>query len=86
MYANCNIINPKNRHFFTFIMLHPMQCDSNYFNDFLEYFENINKAKYLYDSIKFIFPESPIMDIDYPYKLFLYNKYHLLNVVIYSKY
>jgi len=66
MYANCNIINPKNRHFFTFIMLHPMQCDSNYFNDFLEYFERIHKAKYLYDSIKFIFPESPIMDIDYP--------------------
>jgi len=66
MYANCNIINPKNRHLFTFIMLHPMQCDSNYFNDFLEYFENINKAKYLYDSIKFIFPESPIMDVDYP--------------------
>ena len=66
MYANCNIINPKNRHIFTFIMLHPMQCDSNYFNDFLEYFERIHKAKYLYDSIKFIFPESPIMDIDYP--------------------
>ena len=66
MYANCNIINPKNRHLFTFIMLHPMQCDSNYFNDFLEYFERIHKAKYLYDSIKFIFPESPIMDIDYP--------------------
>ena len=66
MYANCNIINPTNRHLFTFIMLHPMQCDSNYFNNFLEYFERIYKAKYLYDSIKFIFPESPIMDVDYP--------------------
>ena len=36
MYANCNIINPKNKHLFSFIMLHPMQCDSNYFNDFFD--------------------------------------------------
>lgn len=66
MYSNCNIINPRNKHLFTFIMLHPMQCDYKYFNNFIDYFERMNNLNYIFNSIKFIFPDSPIMDIDYP--------------------
>lgn len=66
MYNNCNIINPKNKHLFTFIMLHPMQCNYNYFNNFIDYFERINDLNYIFNSIKFIIPDSPIMDVDYP--------------------
>ena len=49
MYNNCNIINPKNKHLFTFIMLHPMHCNSNYFNNFLEYFERMHNLNYIYN-------------------------------------
>ncbi len=66
MYKDCNIINASSKHKFTFIMLHPMHCDSKYFYDFLNYFEKINKINYIYESIKFIFPEAPFIDIDYP--------------------
>ena len=47
-------------------MLHPMQCDSKYFYNFLNYFEKIKKIKFIFESIKFIFPEASLMDIDYP--------------------
>lgn len=63
MYNNCKIINPTNKHIFTFIMLHPMFCDSSYFDDFLYNFKKYSKY---FDNIKFIFPNSPIIDIDYP--------------------
>jgi len=66
MYQDCKIINSSKKHKFTFIMLHPMECDSSYYNDFLCYFEKIKRDNIIFESIKFIFPESPIMDIDYP--------------------
>ena len=66
MYKNCNIINASMKHKFTFIMLHPMHCDSKYFYNFLDYFEKISKVNYIFESIKFIFPEASLMDIDYP--------------------
>ena len=66
MYQDCNIINASRKHKFTFIMLHPMQCDSKYFYNFLNYFEKIKKIKFIFESIKFIFPEASFMDIDYP--------------------
>ena len=63
MYNNCKIINPTDKHIFTFIMLHPMSCDSSYFDDFLYNFKKYSKH---FSNIKFIFPNSPIIDIDYP--------------------
>ena len=66
MYQNCNIINASRKHKFTFIMLHPMQCDSKYFYNFLNYFEKISKVNYIFECIKFIFPEASYMNIDYP--------------------
>lgn len=62
MYTNCNIINPINKHIYTFIMLHPMFCNTNYFDKFINYFSKFN----IFKNIKFIFPESPYMNIDYP--------------------
>ena len=62
MYNNCKIIYPKNKHNITFIMLHPMQCNSSYYDNFINYFSKY----YIFNNIKFIFPESPTMNIDYP--------------------
>lgn len=62
MYNNCKIIYPKNKHNITFIMLHPMQCNSSYYDNFINYFSKY----YIFNNIKIIFPESPIMNIDYP--------------------
>ena len=73
MYDNCVIINPSKKHHYTFIMLHPMCCDSSYFNDYINYFNNNsfynnsnNSNNTKVDNIKYILPESPIMDVDYP--------------------
>ena len=44
-------------------MLHPMFSDSTYFNDYIEYFKSNSSIA---NSIKFILPESPVMDVDYP--------------------
>ena len=62
MYKNCNIINPKKKHNFTFLMLHPMCCNSKYFDHFINYFSGFN----IFENIKFVFPEAPLMNIDYP--------------------
>ena len=64
MSINTTIINNVNKHKYTFIMLHPMFSDSTYFNDYIDYFKKYDSA--LTNSIKFILPESPLMDIDYP--------------------
>ena len=40
MYNNCNIINAYGKHEFTFILLHPMHCNSDYFNSLIVNFEN----------------------------------------------
>ena len=65
IYNNNNIIiyNSVKKHKYTFIMLHPMFSDSTYFNDYIEYFKNNSSIA---NSIKFILPESPVMDVDYP--------------------
>ena len=62
MYDNCIIIDPKKHHHYSFIMLHPMFSNSDYFNNFIEYFSKLDN----FQNIKFILPESPIMNIDYP--------------------
>ena len=61
---NTIIYNSVKKHKYTFIMLHPMCSDATYFNDHIEYFRKASSA--LTNSIKFILPESPLMDIDYP--------------------
>ena len=66
------ILTPEDEHKYTFILLHPMYYDSSYFNDFINYFKNNRNFKKLYKNIKFIFPEAPIMNIDYPRQK-LYN-------------
>ena len=63
MYDNSIIYNSVKKHKYTFIMLHPMFSDSTYFNDYIEYFKNNSSIA---NSIKFILPESPVMDVDYP--------------------
>ena len=63
MYNNCKIVNPINKHKFTFIMLHPMFCDYTYFDGLLY---NFKKYSIYFNNIKFIFPNAPILDIDYP--------------------
>jgi CMP-N-acetylneuraminic acid synthetase len=63
MYSNSIIHNSVKKHKYTFIMLHPMFSDSTYFNDYIEYFKN---NCVIANNIKFILPESPVMDIDYP--------------------
>ena len=64
MYNNSIIHNNAKKHKYTFIMLHPMFSDSTYFNDYIDYFKKYDSA--LTNSIKFVLPESPLMDIDYP--------------------
>ena len=53
-------------HKYTFFLLHSMCCDDSVFNTFIEYFKNNKHYSYIFKYIKFIFPNSPIMDIDYP--------------------
>ena len=62
-YTNSIIHNSVKKHKYTFIMLHPMFSDSTYFTDYIEYFKN---NSIIANNIKFILPESPLMDIDYP--------------------
>ena len=64
IYDNTIIVNSHKKHKYTFVMLHPMFSDSTYFNDYIEYFKKVNSA--LTSSIKFVLPESLVMDIDYP--------------------
>lgn len=64
MYENCKIITPIGPHKYTFIMLHPMYSDATYFNDYINYFKN---NCIIANAIKFIMPQSPLMDIDYPH-------------------
>ena len=63
MYDNTLIINSKKKHKYTFIMLHPMYSDTTYFNDYITYFKN---NCIIANTIKFIMPQSPLMDVDYP--------------------
>ena len=63
MYENCKIISYKGIHKYTFIMLHPMYSDESYFNDYITYFKNNCSIA---NAIKFIMPQSPLMNIDYP--------------------
>jgi len=74
MYMNSDIciIKPKYNHKYTFILLHPMCCDYTYFFDFITKFKtNTYYSKY-YNNIKFIIPNSNIMNINYPNNT-LYN-------------
>ena len=64
IYKNCKIINPENYHEYTFVLLHSMCSDNNYFNQHIEYIKD--KYEEIYKKIKFILPDSPIMDVDYP--------------------
>jgi len=64
MYINTIIHNSVKKHKYTFIMLHPMYSDATYFNDHIDYLRKVNSS--LTNSVKFILPQSPVMDIDYP--------------------
>lgn len=60
------IIYPKNKHLFSIILLHGMSSNTNCFNNFLTFFKNNNSFKIYFKNVKFIIPESPIIDIYYP--------------------
>jgi len=64
MYNNTIIYNSYKKHKYTFIMLHPMCNNATYFKDYIDYFKKTNED--LTNTIKFIMPQSDIMDIDYP--------------------
>ena len=66
MYNNCNVINASNKHEFTFILLHPMHCNGDYFNSLVVNFEKNNFSNYIFESIKFIMVNADKIDIDYP--------------------
>lgn len=72
MLSQCKIINPKNQHLYTIIILHGMYSNNESFNNFLHYFKNRNYYKYIYNSIKFIIPNSPIITLHYCYP-YVYN-------------
>jgi predicted esterase len=66
MYNNCKVINASNKHEFTFILLHPMHCNGDYFNSLVVNFEKNNFSNYIFESIKFIMVNADKIDIDYP--------------------
>ena len=66
MYDNCKIITPTYEHKYTIILLHGMYSNSEYFDDFIHYLNNNNNYNYILNNTKFIFPNAPFMDIDYP--------------------
>lgn len=68
--------NPEN-HKYTFVLLHSMCSDDSQFNEFIDYFKTNDNYDYIFKYIKFIFPISPIIDIDYPdNKLFNQNAWY----------
>lgn len=73
MYKNCNVFNSKTKHKYTLIMLHPMFSSSEYFYDFYNYFNSKIDISNIFNSIKFILPNAPNMNIDYPDNK-IYNK------------
>ena len=72
------IITPNcENHKFTFILLHSMCTNENYFSEFLNYIKKKDSYKFIFNHIKFIFPVSPKIDIDYPNnKLFDQNAWY----------
>jgi predicted esterase len=72
MNQNNIILNPKNKHMFTFILLHGMGSNTNSFNNFLHFFENDSSYKIYFKNTKFIIPASPIINVHYPQQT-LYN-------------
>ena len=66
MNSDICVISPKNKHKYTFIFLHPMCCDYTYFFDFITKFKTDSYYNKYYDNIKFIIPNSNIININYP--------------------
>tara|TARA_B100000424_G_scaffold268753_1_gene264178 strand:+ start:341 stop:1009 length:669 start_codon:yes stop_codon:yes gene_type:complete len=64
MYNNSQIINNNKNYKKVLILLHPMYCDTNYFNTYINYFKENNLE--FYKNTKFILVQSPRTDIDYP--------------------
>ena len=60
------IIYPKRKHLYSFIMLHGMGSNIDNFNNFLTFFQCNIFFKHYYDSVKFIIPQSPTIDVHYP--------------------
>ena len=66
MYNNCEISDAYLEHKFTFIMLHPMGSDASYFNQFIEYINRSKNRYSIFNYVRFIFPNAPLIDIDFP--------------------
>ena len=66
MYKNCKIYNSKKKHKYTFILLHPMLSYGEYFDNFYYYFNSKLDISNIFNSIKFIAPNAPYIDIDFP--------------------
>ena len=73
MYRNCNVFNSKTKHKYTLIMLHPMFSSSEYFDDCYNYFNSQIDISNIFNSIKFVLPNAPNINIDYPDNK-IYNK------------
>ena len=76
MYSSSIVLLPEKNHLYSLILLHPMCCDSMFFDNFINFF----KKKYYkyFKHIKFIIPNADKMDINYPEKN-LYNVYSWYN-------
>ncbi len=66
MNSDICVIKPKYEHKYTIICLHPMCCDYTYFFDFITKFKTNNYYSKYYNNIKFIIPNSNVMNINYP--------------------
>ncbi len=57
------IIYPNSKHKYTFILLHSMYSDYNSFNSFLKYFKLKSIYREIFNNIKFIIPNSPVISL-----------------------
>ncbi len=78
MYNNYQIINDNKFYKKVLILLHPMYCDINYFNTYINYFKENNLE--FYKNTKFILVQSPKIDVDYPnnkeYNIYSWYNYY----------
>ena len=64
MYNNSIVIYPEKKHLYSFILLHPMCCNHDFFDKYINFF----KKKYYkyFKHTKFIIPDADKMNINYP--------------------
>ena len=66
MYDNCKIIYPSYEHKYSVILLHGMDSAPKYFDNLIDYLSSNHIYSHILTNTKFIFPEAPIMNINFP--------------------